>query len=113
MILFEKMGMPNGKKTKSGYSTAADILEKLAPEYPVVQKNTGLPSDDKVENPPMQTGWLATFRRMAESTARLTRQLRQPAESAVPSRISRIFQSAWSLAKRFVRSLFRGTAMSF
>ena len=38
VILFEKMGMPNGKKTKSGYSTAADILEKLAPEYPVVQK---------------------------------------------------------------------------
>ena len=36
VILFEKMGMPNGKKTKSGYSTAADILEKLAPEYPIV-----------------------------------------------------------------------------
>lgn len=38
VILFEKMGMPNGKKTKSGYSTAADVLEKLAPDYPVVQK---------------------------------------------------------------------------
>mgnify|MGYP000643357180 FL=1 len=37
VILFEKMGMPNGKKTKSGYSTAADILEKLAPEYPIVK----------------------------------------------------------------------------
>jgi len=30
--------MPNGKKTKSGYSTAADVLEKLAPDYPVVSK---------------------------------------------------------------------------
>ncbi len=29
-ILFEKMGLPGGKKTKSGYSTAADVLEKLA-----------------------------------------------------------------------------------
>lgn len=38
VILFEKMGMPNGKKTKSGFSTAADVLEKLAPDYPIVQK---------------------------------------------------------------------------
>lgn len=37
-ILFEKMGLPGGKKTKTGYSTAADVLEKLAPDYPVVQK---------------------------------------------------------------------------
>ena len=35
-ILFVKMGIPGGKKTKKGYSTAADILEKLAPEYPFV-----------------------------------------------------------------------------
>lgn len=37
-ILFDRMKLPYGKKTKSGYSTAADILEKLAPEYPVVKK---------------------------------------------------------------------------
>ena len=36
-ILFEKMGIPGGKKTKTGYSTAADVLEKLAPEYPFVE----------------------------------------------------------------------------
>ena len=36
VILFEKMGLPNGKKTKTGYSTAADVLEKLAGEYPIV-----------------------------------------------------------------------------
>ncbi len=35
-ILFEKMGISGGKKTKTGYSTAADVLEKLAPEYPIV-----------------------------------------------------------------------------
>lgn len=35
-ILFEKLQLPNGKKTKTGYSTAADVLEKLAPEYPIV-----------------------------------------------------------------------------
>ena len=37
MILFEKMGLPGGRKTKTGYSTAADILEKLAPEHPIVK----------------------------------------------------------------------------
>ncbi len=36
-ILFDKMKMPGGKKTKTGYSTAADVLEKLAPEYPIVK----------------------------------------------------------------------------
>ena len=38
VILFEKMNMPYKKKTKSGYSTAADVLDKLAPEYPFVKK---------------------------------------------------------------------------
>ncbi len=35
-ILFEKLGLPGGKKTKTGYSTAADVLEKLSEEYAVV-----------------------------------------------------------------------------
>lgn len=38
VILFEKLGMPHAKKTKTGYSTAADVLDKLAPDYPVVAK---------------------------------------------------------------------------
>ena len=37
-ILFGKMGLPGSKKTKTGYSTSADVLEKLAPEYPIVNK---------------------------------------------------------------------------
>ncbi|MBQ9513087.1 MAG: DNA polymerase I [Lachnospiraceae bacterium] len=36
-ILFDKMHMPYAKKTKTGYSTAADVLEKLAPEFPFVK----------------------------------------------------------------------------
>ena len=35
-ILFGKLGLPGSKKTKSGYSTAADVLEKLSLEYPIV-----------------------------------------------------------------------------
>lgn len=37
-ILFVKMGIPGGKKTKKGYSTAADVLEKLAPDHPFVSR---------------------------------------------------------------------------
>lgn len=36
-ILFEKLHLPILKKTKTGYSTAVDVLEKLAPDYPIVQ----------------------------------------------------------------------------
>ncbi len=35
-ILFGKLNMPYGKKTKTGYSTAAEVLDKLAPDYPLV-----------------------------------------------------------------------------
>ena len=36
VILFEDMKMPFAKKTKTGYSTSADLLQKLAPDYPIV-----------------------------------------------------------------------------
>ena len=38
VMLFEKLNMPHSKKNKSGYSTAADVLEKLAVDYPIVEK---------------------------------------------------------------------------
>ncbi|AYG01227.1 DNA polymerase I [Lactococcus allomyrinae] len=38
VILFEKLQLPAGKKTKTGYSTAVDVLEDLAPLSPVVAK---------------------------------------------------------------------------
>ncbi len=37
-VLFEEMKIPAGKKTSKGYSTGAEILEKLAPDYPIVAK---------------------------------------------------------------------------
>ncbi|WP_026508660.1 DNA polymerase I [Butyrivibrio sp. MC2013] len=36
-ILFEKMGIEGGKKTKTGYSTSADVLEKIAVDEPIVR----------------------------------------------------------------------------
>ena len=38
VILFEKMGLPAKKKTKSGYSTNADVLESLQNENPIIDK---------------------------------------------------------------------------
>ncbi len=36
-ILFGKLKLPGGKKTKTGYSTAADVLERMAEEQPIVK----------------------------------------------------------------------------
>ena len=36
VVLFEKMGLPSGKKTKSGYSTSAEVLEKLRPYSEII-----------------------------------------------------------------------------
>ena len=36
-ILFDVLGLPHAKKTKTGYSTNAEILEKLRPAHPIVQ----------------------------------------------------------------------------
>ena len=37
-ILFEKLNLPHGKKTKQGYSTSADILEKIKDKHPIIEK---------------------------------------------------------------------------
>ncbi|MEN3239577.1 DNA polymerase I [Fructilactobacillus sanfranciscensis] len=37
IVLFEKMGLPVIKKTKTGYSTAVDVLEQLAPDHPIIE----------------------------------------------------------------------------
>ena len=37
-ILFEKLGLPHGKKNKTGYATGSEILEKLAITYPIAKK---------------------------------------------------------------------------
>ncbi|WP_170007896.1 DNA polymerase I [Bacillus fonticola] len=38
VILFEKLGLPVVKKTKTGYSTSADVLEKLEGEHPIIEE---------------------------------------------------------------------------
>ena len=36
VVLFENLQLPNEKKTKTGYSTSAEVLDKLAPDHPIV-----------------------------------------------------------------------------
>ncbi|THF75475.1 DNA polymerase I [Cohnella fermenti] len=36
-VLFDKLGLPSGRKTKTGYSTDAEVLERLAPYHEIVQ----------------------------------------------------------------------------
>lgn len=36
VVLFENMGLPHGKKTKSGYSTGAEVLEGLRDKHPII-----------------------------------------------------------------------------
>lgn len=38
VVLFEKLQIPSAKKTKSGYSTSADVLENLQDDYPIISK---------------------------------------------------------------------------
>ncbi|WP_440586735.1 DNA polymerase I [Wujia sp.] len=37
-ILFEKLGLKNGKRTKTGYSTSAEVLEKLTHAHPIIPR---------------------------------------------------------------------------
>ena len=53
-ILFEKLGLPTRKKTKTGYSTSAEVLESLRGKHEVIDEildTASLPSS----NPPMWT----------------------------------------------------------
>lgn len=50
VILFEKLKLPFGKKTKTGYSTSADILEKLRTEDPIVSKILGYRQVSKLKS---------------------------------------------------------------
>ena len=40
-VLFEKLMLPHGKKTKTGWSTNADILEKLRDKHPIINEILG------------------------------------------------------------------------
>lgn len=81
-VLFEKLQLPAGKKTKSGYSTNAEVLEKLRGEHPVINnilsyrmwnklKSTYLDSMETLISP--YTARIHTsFNQMVTTTGRLS-----------------------------------------
>ncbi|MCB0364850.1 MAG: DNA polymerase I [Bdellovibrionaceae bacterium] len=81
-ILFDKMGLPPSKKTKTGYSTASDVLSKLADEHPICSKVLEFRELAKLKStyvdalPQLinkETGKIHThFRQAATSTGRLS-----------------------------------------
>ncbi len=36
-VLFDRLGLPHGKKTKTGYSTNAEVLQQLRPYHPIIE----------------------------------------------------------------------------
>ena len=96
VILFEKMGIPDGRKTKTGYSTAADILEKLAPEQPIVNDILEYRQLTKLKST-YADGLSAVIEADGRIHSLLIRRLQRPDVSAAQNRTCRIFQCVWNL----------------
>jgi len=81
-VLFEILKLPGGKKTKTGYSTGAEVLESLAAEHPIAErlltyrelsklKSTYIDALPRLVNP--ATGRIhTTFNQMVTATGRLS-----------------------------------------
>ena len=96
VILFEKMKMPGGKKTKTGYSTAADVLDKLAPDYPFVADILEYRQLTKLKS--TYADGLADISEQTEEFIQLLIRLSlRQEESAVRNRICRISRCVWNL----------------
>lgn len=111
VILFEKLELPNAKKTKTGYSTAADVLDHLAPDYPIVadileyRQLTKLKSTyaDGLANFIMEDGRIHTsFNQTITATGRLSST--EPNLQNIPMRIElgRLIRKAFLPKEGFV-----------
>jgi len=82
VVLFETLGLKGGKKKKTGYSTAADVLEKLAGEHPIINEILEYRTYSKLKSTYVdgllqvmdkQTGKIhSTFKQTIASTGRLS-----------------------------------------
>ena len=91
VVLFENLGLPCKKKTKSGYSTNAEVLESLRYEHPVVEMVLRYRTLSKHEFNLLRGDFLKGHLQMtAESIQISIRPKQEQAESAQQSRISKI-----------------------
>ena len=81
VILFEKLNLKSGKKTKSGYSTSVEVLSKLKDEHPIIPKILEYRSLTKLKSTYVDglTGTVksdgrihSTFNQMVTATGRLS-----------------------------------------
>ena len=106
VILFEKMKMPGGKKTKTGYSTAADVLDKLAPDVSVCMRDILEYRQLTKLKSTYADGLCRLYSRQTEEfTANLIRRLLRPDGSAVRSRILQNIPVRMELG-RLIRKVF-------
>ena len=72
MILFERLGLPFGKKTKTGYSTNADVLEELRDKHPIIDKITDYRAFTK-----LQSTYVSGLKAAADSDGRVRSTFKQ------------------------------------
>lgn len=110
-VLFDHMKLPNGKKTKSGYSTAADVLDKLAPDYPVVQMILDYRQLTKLNSTYAEglAVYIGTDERIHGT---FNQTITATEESAVRSRTFRTSRFVWSWDVKFGRYSCRRMAVS-
>lgn len=104
-VLFGKLKLPSARRTKTGYSTDVDVLEKLAATHPLPRKIL-----DYRRSSSSRRRTLMPFRRWSipgpgGCTLPSTRPLRKPAGSPRRSRICRISRFATSCPGRSARVL--------
>ena len=95
VILFEKLGLKGSKKTKSGYSTAADVLEKIKSRHPVIPKILAYRSHTKLKSTyvdgllplidPADSRIRSTFNQVLTSTGRISSA--EPNLQNIPTRM--------------------------
>ena len=95
-VLFEELGLPAKKKTKTGYSTNADVLEELRSQSPIVDNVLKYRRYTKLSS----TYVVGLLDKIAPDGRIHTWFRRRQAEFPPPSRICRTFPSARNLAHR-------------
>ena len=110
VILFEKLQMPGGKKTKTGYSTAADVLEKLAADYATVSDILEYRQLTKLKST-YADGLAGYIDESGRIHSTLTRRLLPQGVSMTQSPICRIFRCGQNWDGFLERYLFPKTGM--
>ena len=104
-ILFEKMGIKPPKKTATGYSTAADVLESLQESAPIVKKILEYRTLEKLRSTYVDALPEQVFQKLTGSTAHSINRSLQQGASLAKIRIYKTSPYGQKLAKKFAQLL--------